>query len=149
MPSRPTFAPGAVPGGLAGLGGLPQGEVQGGFLAFVYIDTAARTLEHLFDIALELMTVERRHHIGIGVGYHRHQNQSRHDKINITVTIHLTDLFANQFLIALPEFEIVGGERVPVASYDELESSDPGVLRDFVIRALDEFAMLVRYLPRQ
>ncbi len=37
-------------------------------------------------------------------------------------------------------FEIVGGEAVPVASYDEQNSSDPAVLEDFIILCLEDFA---------
>ncbi len=37
-------------------------------------------------------------------------------------------------------FEIVGGEQVTVASYDEQVSSDPAVLQDFVTMALYEYA---------
>ena len=37
-------------------------------------------------------------------------------------------------------FEIVGGEQVMIASYNEQVSSDPAVLRDFVTMALDDFA---------
>jgi len=37
-------------------------------------------------------------------------------------------------------FEVVRGEQVPVASYDEQDSSDPAVLQNFVTMALDGFA---------
>ena len=43
-------------------------------------------------------------------------------------------------------FEIVGGEQVMVASYDEQVSSDPAVLQDFVTMALDDFASVMNAL---
>ena len=43
-------------------------------------------------------------------------------------------------------FEIIGGEQVMVASYDEQVSSDPAVLQDFVTMALYDFASVMNAL---
>ncbi len=55
MPSRAARAPGAGPGGFAGLGAFPEGEIQGVFLFLARLD--ARAGLKVFDVAARELAV--------------------------------------------------------------------------------------------